>query len=500
MSKSKGGKRGALFGGAELSVIERSVADDELLAELGQTLLEAAAKDVVESRFRTRHPELHFKIRSRFSSYCNALALLLKDELGDPLGATEVSSYLQARFASGEPITLEQILVAEPRLAQALIREFGRLDTALLELGIRPDVAAQERRWERESIFHSVLELMGDSVGDLTESLVAEQLPLLCEVIRLEFGTFSLFNREFASWVETQAAVFLVWGRGFLSRVLTQNIPVTSRAAKGRNLAEIQLVKLCFSARPGFRLHLLSTAGLLYPIGTAGVPFVSFGTGGGQAALRMPSLARGEKPVAILSLDQRDGFLGVVSKQGRMKLVAISLIKRVRAQGSVVMKLAPGDRVVAASTLAPDFARVVIVTQNGRSVAFDREAVKLSSRTSMGVYRLRFDGERGGTAVAVVGAGPEEDVVLLGRNGNLIRLPAEEIPSRKRASLGRRVWRTVVVDATAVSATGKILIATKRGRLLSFTEDQVPRRQAQRVGVMGIRLDGDDVPEMIGLL
>ena len=500
MSRSKGGKQGKLFGGAEPALVEQSVEDVELLAELARVLLEAKAKDVVESRFRTTHPELHFKIRSRFSSYCNALALLLKEELGDPLGAAEVLSYLRTRFDLGEPITLERVLVAEPRLAQALIKEFGRLDTALLGLGIRPDVAAQERRWERERIFHNVLELMGDSIGELTESLVAEQLPLLCEVIRLEFGTFGSFNKEFATWVEAQAAVFLVWGRGGLSRVLTCNLPVTSRAAKGRNLADIQLVKHCFAARPGYRLHMLSTAGLLYPVETSGVPFVSFGAGEGQAAVRMPSLARGEKPVALLSLDQRDGYLGMVSQQGRMKLVPISLIKRVRPQGTVVMKLAPGDRVVAAETVAADFARVIVVTQNGRSVAFDRDSMKLSSRTSMGVYRLRFDGERGGEAVAVVGVGPEDDLILLGKNGNLIRLAAEEIPSRKGVSLGRRVWRTPVVAATACPAEGRILIATKRGRLLCFMGEQVPRRQAQRVGVMGVRLDGDDVPEMIGLI
>ncbi len=501
MSKSKGRKKqGVLFGGSEVAVAERSDKDEALLEELGRTLLEAKARDVVESRFRTRNPELHFKIRSRFSSYCNGLALLLKDEIGDPLGAADVLSYLQSRFDSGEPLTLENVLVAEPRLAQALVTEFGSIETALEALDIRPDVAAEERRWERERIFHTVLELMGDSVGELTDTLVAEQRPLLFEVIRLEFGNFKSFNKEFAAWVEAQAALFLVWGRGGMSRVLTRNLPVTSRAAKGRNLADIKRVKLCFTARPGFHLHLLSSAGLLYPVDSSGVPFVSFGAGEGQAALRMPSLRRGERAVALLSLDQRDGFLSTVSKQGRLKVIPVSLIKRVRSQGTVVMKLAPGDRLAAAATLPADFSRVVVVTRNGRSVAFERDGLKLSSRTSMGVYRLRFDGERGGEAVAVVGVGPEDDVILLGKNGNVLRLPPNEIPSRKGASLGRRVWRTPVVDAAGCPEAGRVLIATKRGRLLCFWGAQVPRRQAQRVGVMGIRLDGDDTPEMIGLI
>ncbi len=498
--KGKGKQQGTLFGGSDVAVGERSDGDDGLLKELSAVLLEAKAKDVVESRFRTRHPELHFKIRSRFSSYCNALAMLLKDELGDPLAAADVLAYLQVCFDSGEPLTLEKVLTVEPRLAQVLVEEFGSIESALDELGIRPDVAAEERRWERERIFHTVLELMGDSVGELTDTLVAEQRPLLFEVIRLEFGTFTSFNKEFASWIEAQAALFLVWGRGGLSRVLTRNLPVTSRAAKGRSLAHISRVKLCFAARPGYRLHLLSSAGLLYPVETSGVPFVSFGAGEGQAAIRMPSLSRRERAVALLSLDQREGFLGRVSKQGRLKVVRISLIKRVRSQGTLVMKLAPGDKVAAAANIPADFARVVAVTKNGRSVAFEREGLKLSSRTSMGVYRLRFDGERGGEAVAVVGVGTEDDVILLGKNGNVLRLPPAEIPSRKGVSLGRRVWRTTVVDAAGCPEAGRVLIATKRGRLLCFWGAQVPRRQAQRVGVMGVRLDGDDAPEMIGLI
>jgi DNA gyrase/topoisomerase IV subunit A len=131
-------------------------------------------------------------------------------------------------------------------------------------------------------------------------------------------------------------------------------------------------------------------------------------------------------------------------------------------------------------------------------VAFERPGIKLSSRSSMGVYRLRFDGEKGGEPVAVLGTTSDQDLVLLGKTGALLRLGREEVPSRKGASLGRRLWRTPVVGAVAVAESSRLLIATRRGRLLCFPAMQLPTRQALRKGVLGIRLDGDDAPETIG--
>jgi hypothetical protein len=498
MSSQKG-RTGTLFGTETTAIPETRSPDDEaLLLELSQCLLEARPKEVIERNFSKLHPELHFRIRSSFGSYCSALAILLKEQLGRPLDGAQVLAALRDRFDAGESITLEGLLSSDPLMAQALVREFGSLPAALSELAIAPDVAAQDRRWERPRIFHSILELLGASIGDLSESLLDEKVPLLAAVVRREFGSFASFLREFTAWVEAQSAVFLLWGRQSLSRVLTHNLPETSRAAKGRNLADVQRIKLSCAAQPGYRLHLLTNFGLLYPLDSASVPFVAFGAGESEAAARLPALNRGEKPVAMVDLGDKAGYLALASSLGRVKLIALESIKRVRAQGTLVMKLAADDMLAAGAVVPPGFERLVVVTRNGRSVAFERPGIKLSSRSSMGVYRLRFDGEKGGEPVAVLGTTSDQDLVLLGKTGALLRLGREEVPSRKGASLGRRLWRTPVVGAVAVAESSRLLIATRRGRLLCFPAMQLPTRQALRKGVLGIRLDGDDAPETIG--
>jgi hypothetical protein len=501
VKRRKGSQEPGLFGSEPAGVAEtRSEEDEALLEQLAQLVLEGDATDGLESRFRRRQPELHFSLRTRFGSYGNAVAVLLKQELGNPLGRRQVLHHLQERYAAGEPITLESVVLSEPRLAQAIIREFGSLRSSLEELHIDPGVAEADRRWDRERVFLAVLELLGDAVGELDSALLDSQVPLLAEVVRLQFGSFNTFHKEFSLWVESQPAVFLLWGRNGLSRVLARNVPVTSRATKGRNLADVQRVKLCYAARPGYRLCMLTSEGMLYPLDTAGVPFVSFGAGESKAAARIPNLARGEKPLALVSMDEREGFLAMASHAGRMKVVSLKQIKRVRAQGTRVMKLATGDSVVAGTVLSADYQRLVAVTRAGRGVAFQRELIKVSSRASMGVFRLRSGDERGGEAVSLFGVREGEHVVLLGRNGNLLRIHEEEIPSRKGVSLGRRLWRTPVVAASACPDPSRLLVATKRGRLLCFWDAQVPQRQAMRIGVMGIRLDADDSPEMLCIL
>jgi hypothetical protein len=496
----KGLKKGLDLFGGETPVAAAppplSEKDEALLRELLQVALEERRGALAEDSLRRRHKDLHFRLRTRFGTYSVALAEALKAEVGGPLTRKHVLDELQARYGQGGPVTLEALVLEVPRTATALVRELGGMDAAWRELGIRPELALKDRRVPDNTLFSQVLELAGTVTGFGTEEELAEVSPYLGEAVRWRFGSFAAFRKGLSEWLSGQPLLYLAWGRNVLSRQLLAEVATTGRGGKGRFLSDVSKLKSAWSCTGCPRPALLWSDGTLVPVAPEEVPFVSFSSASVNGGQKMGVSRRTGRPLCLVSLDDREGVLAMATRRGLLKLLSLAQVRRVRKEGLPVIRLAEGDEVCAASVLGTRVTRVALVTRQGRGVAFSRDAWKLSSRGSMGHIRLR--GTDGGAEVLeVVGLADGEDLALLGRSGFLLRLRSEEIPVRKGASLGRLLWRTPVVGAAACSDGTGLLIGTRKGRLLSCRGAEVPGRSAQCKGVHGIRLDGDDVAEVL---
>ncbi len=496
----KGKNRGVdLFGGSAPTttvVPPLSEKDEALLHELIQVAREERRGALSEDNLRRRHKDLHFRLRTRFSTLAGALGEALKLEVGSPLTRKLVLDELLTRYATGAPVTLEGLVRDVPRLANALIRELGGMDAAWKELGIRPDLALRDRRVPDDQLFGQVLDLAGTVSGFGTEEELAAVSPFLREAVRWRFGGFGAFRKGLAEWLSGQPLLYLVWGRNVLSRQLLAEVTTTGRGVKGRLLSDVTRMRAAWKCTGCPRPAFLWSDGSLVPIDPEEVPFVSFSSAAVNGGQKVSGSRRTGRPLCLVSLDDREGVLAMATRRGLLKLMSLSQVRRVRKDGLPVIRLGEGDEVSAAAVLGPGVKRVVIVTRQGRGVAFAREAWKMASRLSMGHVRLRgTDG--GAEALEVVGLAEGEDLALLGRNGFLLRVRADEVPVRKGASLGRLLWRTPVVGAAACSDTTGLLLGTRKGRLLACSGADVPGRSAQCKGVHGVRLDGDDAPEVL---
>jgi DNA gyrase/topoisomerase IV subunit A len=218
--------------------------------------------------------------------------------------------------------------------------------------------------------------------------------------------------------------------------------------------------------------------------------------------MKLPSLERGERVVSFVSWGEEGGTLVMVSRAGRIKHLDLSTVKRLMSQGNRVMGLDEGDRLEAAAVMPPGLEQFLVVTRAGRGVVFDKAGIREQlSRGARGVLRIKSD-EDGGTVevAAILPVQPDCDLVLLGKNGKLLRLKMEAAPMRKAKTAGRRLWKVPVVGAAACSARSRLFVTTRKGRLLLFPASQVSMRTPNRVGVFGIRLESDDAPEMLAAI
>ena len=473
-----------------------SADDEQLLDGVIAAALEKPGPELVEHRFRKHYPDLHFKLRNRFGSYAAAKGLALKRVVGSPIESRHVLSWLRELYATGQPVTLESLVQADPARARVLVEQFSTLPRAWAELGVDAATAGQDRRWERVELYRTAIETASGTASSIAESELASSHPLFCEALRLSFGSFKAFRKEFLSWLSEQSKTYVLSGRWQLSKMLAGEMQVTSRGAKGKKYSSLQKVQGSFHVGAGHRVFVLTNLGLLYPVDSREVPF-STGNGDELQGYRLQGYKRGEKPVSVVSWGAQDGYLALITRGGRLKIIDLKTIRRVRSSGLSMVRLVGRDRLACAAVIPHDFERIVVLTAQGRAVSFEPESIRPSSRRTMGVMRIRYEKGRKDEPVAVLGLRGYDDVLLMGKNGNLLRFCNKDVATRKGASMGRRVWRSTIAGACVGSGNRTVLITTKKGRFLAFGVEDVPRRQVARLGVIGIRLDSDDSPESV---
>jgi DNA gyrase subunit A len=226
-------------------------------------------------------------------------------------------------------------------------------------------------------------------------------------------------------------------------------------------------------------------------------------TARGQAIVNLVQLGENEHVTVMFDDSKKTGyeFLFMATTKGTVKKTKIEDFQNVRKSGLIAIKLRPNDLLRWVKP-TKEGNQVVIVTREGKCIRFKQEDVRSMGRNSMGVRGIRLKAEdtvvqmdvvqdeeksellvvmenglskstkitnyrfqgRGGTGVKtatltprtgkIVGArvleeNTEADLIIISKEGQMIRLPLNEIPSRGRATQGVYVMRLNENDKVA---------------------------------------------------
>ncbi len=178
----------------------------------------------------------------------------------------------------------------------------------------------------------------------------------------------------------------------------------------------------------------ITSAGKVLKLNAADVPEV-----GGRS--------RGKTVGEAFAADRGDSVLHIAGPSGEAIVVitAQGMAKRLERQalgalrsGRPIMKLAPGDRVVAAFAAAED-EELVIVASDAQALRTPVAGISIQGPAAKGVAGLKLKG-----TARVVGAGPADAdavVVSITDTGTAKATSAEEIPSKGRGTGGVRITR-----------------------------------------------------------
>ena len=296
---------------------------------------------------------------------------------------------------------------------------------------------------------------------------------------------------------------------GYIKRMPLDTFKVQKRGGKGViGLAtkEEDVVDELFTTMTHNDLLFFTSRGRVFQLKTYDVPIGSR-ISKGQALVNFLQLGPEEKVTAILAIDEKDPikYLMMVTAQGTIKKTPIEDFKNVRRSGLIAIKIKEGDRLawVKATTGENE---IMLISSNGQAIRFKEKDVRDMGRTAGGVRGMRMKG-----AATIVGMGVTDSkevknfqVLAIAENGFGKRSELAHYKVQNRGGGGVRTLKVSTKTGKVVSAIvinknelekQDILVISKKGQVIRmpFKTISVLGRDTQGVRLMRFKESGDTV-------
>jgi DNA gyrase subunit A len=222
----------------------------------------------------------------------------------------------------------------------------------------------------------------------------------------------------------------------------------------------------------------------------------------GKPVVNLIQLAEGEIVETIIPVrdfDVEGATFLFATKNGTVKRTALSAFKNVRANGIIAISLEPGDSLLAVRRTDGN-QEVILATKQGQACRFDESEVRAMGRDTTGVRGISL--EAGDEVVSLALAEPGTALVSITANGYGKRTELEEYRKTHRGGKG---VRTIIVNerngpvvaVRTVHGGESLLVITKNGMVVRIPVDQLRAmgRSTQGVTVMDTA-DGDIVTQV----
>ena len=344
-----------------------------------------------------------------------------------------------------------------------------------------------------------VLSIIKDELKDLRERFADERRTRVVKSAVNKMNTEDLIPNE--------STVITLTHDGYIKRLSPEIFKTQGRGGKGvigLTTKEQDEVQLFLATNTHADLMFFTTTGRAFQLKAYEVPQMSR-TSKGQNIVNFLQLSPDEKISSILQSEDFSAFkyFVMVTRLGIIKKVALDQFSNVRRSGLIAIKLKGDDSLnwVQPSTGKDE---IILVTANGQSIRFKEKDVRDMGRNASGVrsVKLKKNDEVVGFDIIAEGkVGKEEQLFVIMANGFGKRtgLSAYKVQSRggsgiKTAQISTKTG--TIVSARIISARAEsedIIIISKKGQVIRLPIKAVSilGRATQGVRLMRFK-DADD--------
>jgi DNA gyrase subunit A len=375
---------------------------------------------------------------------------------------------------------LQARAILDMRLARLTGLEIEKLEAEHKE--VVDEIAGYKRILSEREV---LIDLMRKDLAEMIERYGDERRTVIADE---EVGSFIAEDL-----IAEEMMVVTVTHEGYIKRTALDQYRTQGRGGKGVSGADTKegdFLRNLFVASTHDYLLFFTDRGRVYWKRVFDLP--SYGrTAKGRALANVVETQEGEKITSILRVDTFDDerFLVTATRQGLIKKTKLEQYSRPRAGGIIAVGLEAGDALVGVN-LCQVGQTIVLGTRGGMAIRFAEDDVRPMGRGATGVWGIRpQDGDE--VVDMVVCSGPEgggdEALLTVCENGYGKRTLVEEYRVQGRGGQGLIDIRTSerngkVVNLLAVRDIDEVMMITKDG--------QIVRTKAGEISVIGRATQG----------
>ncbi len=255
--------------------------------------------------------------------------------------------------------------------------------------------------------------------------------------------------------VPDEAVLISITARGYVKRVAANEYRTQGRGGKGvtgQGLRGEDEVVYFLPARSLDSLLFFTDKGKVYSEKVYQIPDAGR-TDKGLPLTNILSIESGEQVTAALPVPnfENAGFCVMVTRNGRIKRVAMSEFAAVRPSGLIAVNLDEGD-VLGWAKMTDGTREIILVTERGQALRYAEDEVRAMGRQAAGVNALNLDEDDHITSMDVVD--PACDLLVVTANGYGKRTPLAEYSPKGRATMG-----VATISKSNLDVTGSIVAA-----------------------------------------
>jgi DNA gyrase subunit A len=218
-------------------------------------------------------------------------------------------------------------------------------------------------------------------------------------------------------------------------------------------------------------------------------------TSKGRAIINLLQLSTDEKITSVLSVkDFNKGYVIMATKFGVIKKTELEAFSHPRAKGIIAISLDENDQLIGVE-LSSGENEVLLGTADGMAVRFNEQDVRPMGRTARGVKGINL--RKGDEVVGMAVVDPKGDVLSVCENGYGKRTPIEEYRSQSRGGIGIINIKATerngkVVAIKSVSDDDDLMLITRNGIVIRFHVKDIRPIGRNTQGIRMIKVDEGD--------
>ncbi len=233
----------------------------------------------------------------------------------------------------------------------------------------------------------------------------------------------------------------------------------------------------------------------------------------GKAVVNFLSITDNEKISSVLPMRkvEKEGqrALYMITKKGEAKKVDATAFHDVRRSGLIAMRLDKDDELIAA-LFVDKGDEILLAAASGQSIRFKESDIRSMGRTAGGVRAMKLTGNDVIVGADVVRKGDKTaEVLVVSQNGYGKTTPADEYKTQNRGGSGIKTVKVTpktgpLIAAKVVSRgseiSPEIVVVSRNGQVIRTDLAEIPSlsRSTQGVRIMKLR-DGDQIASFVCL-